>query len=203
MAAINFNPMTTLTGSNSFQLQSTGYIQGAFMDDPVARMWVLPGLVANSVTQPVWGGIPITENVPSLSAEGNNLEQAAGNIVIPTTIEEITGFTFFNRAHNMIITPGNPVPQATANMNIAYARLGSNLRVPVKIDPTLASTLEGGAVNTQVAWDFTNNQLSAYSSGTALPVKVLSILDNSKVVNYDSGTGALSWDYTYAALIQI
>lgn len=199
--AINFNPMTTLTGENSFQLQSQGYIQGAFMDDPVARMWLLPGIVANSVTQPVWGGIPIVESVPSLSS--SKLQSAASELTIPTTIAEITGWTVFNRAHNMLITPGNPVPQATANMTVAYFRTGSNIRIPVKISSALATAVEGGSVTQQVAWDFTNNELTTYSTGTALPVKVLKVNDNSKVVNYDSGTGALSWSYGYGALIQI
>ncbi len=199
--AINFNPSATLTGINTFQTESQGYIQGAFMDDPVARMWVLQGLVASTVTQPVWGGIPITESIASLAS--STLQTAANPLTIPSTIAGITGFTVFNRAHNMLITPGNPVPQATSGMSVGYARLGSNLRIPVSCTSTLATALENGAINQQVAWDFVNNQLLAYTSGIALPVKVLHVNANSKVVTYNSTTGALSWTYGYAALIQI
>ena len=60
-----------------------------------------------------------------------------------------------------------------------------------------------GAVNQQVTWDFTNNRLGTFASGdTALNVKVLNVSANSKIVNYDSTTGAVSWSYGYAALIQ-
>ena len=201
MSTVNFDPMKTLSGSNSFQLESQGYIQGAIMDDPVARMWLLPGVVASTVTQPVWGGIPITENVASLAS--SVLQTAANPLVIPTTVAEITGFTVFNRAHNMLITPGNPVPQSTVGMSVAYFRLGSNMRVPVQIDAATATALENGAINQQLTWDFTTNTLIPYASGTALPVKVLHLNANSKIVNYDSGTGALTWTYGYCALIQL
>ncbi len=200
--AVNFNPMLTLTGSNDFQLQSGGYIQGAFMDDPVSRMWLLAGNVASTVTQPVWGGLPITELVPSLAA--SQFQTAAPNVSLPTTVAAITGFTVFNRAHSMLITPGNPVPVAVANMSVAFLRLGSNIRIPVQISETLANALEDGAVNQQVTWDFTNNRLGTFATGdTALNVKVLNVSANSKIVNYDSTTGAVSWSYGYAALIQI
>ncbi len=203
MSTINFDPMQTLTGQNSFQVESQGYIQGAFMDDPVGRMWVLTGLVDSSVTQPIWGGLAIEELVPALDAHTNGT--IASPITIPTTASSVTGFTFFNRAHNMVITPGNDVPLAQAKMNVAYARLGSNLRVPVKISSGLQSALEGGSITQQVSWDFTNNELTAYVSGTntVLPVKVLKVNSNSKIVNYNSSTGAVTWAYGYAALIQL
>ncbi len=200
--AITFNPSATLTGNNSFQTQSQGYIQGAFLDDPVSRMWVLQGSIAAGTTQPVWGGIPITESIASLAA--STLQTAANTLSIPTTVAAITGFTLFNRAHNMLITPGGPVPQASVGMTVAYARFGTNLRIPVQCSQALATALENGAINQTVTWDFTNNRLGTFASGdTALPVKVLHVDSNSKVVIYDSTTGALSWAYGYAALIQI
>lgn len=201
MTSVNFNPMLTLTGQNSFQLQSTGLIQGAYRDDPVSRMWLVPGTVDSTVTQPVWGGIPITELTPSVAE--TEFQTSANLVTIPTTIAGITGFTVFNRANSMIITPGNNVPIATAGMSVAMFRLGSNIRIPVQCSSTLATALAGGAINQSVAWDFTTNQLEAYSSGTALPVKVVQVSANSKVVNYDSTTGAVTWAYGYAALIQI
>lgn len=202
-ASVAFNPMMTLSGANSFQLQSQGYIQGAFMDDPVARMWVLPGSVATSVTTPIWGGMAIQENVPTL--DPYTMGTIASPISIPAAANNVTGFTLFNRAHNMMITPGNPVPAAYAGMSVAYGRLGSNLRIPVKIDPTLVTTLENGSIAQNVSWDFTNCQLTAYVNGTnqILPVKILKVANNCKIINYNSSTSTLSWAYGLAALVQI
>ncbi len=201
---INFNPMATLSGSvNSFQLESQGYIQGAFMDDPVARMWVLPGKVSTSNSYPLWGGLPIQENVPDVGTHTSGTRES--EIVIPTAANLATGWTFFNRAHNMIISPGNPVPLSGPGMSIAYARNGSNLRIPVPIDSSLVSSLEGQSIDTKVSWDFTTQQLVAYTSGTnePLPVKILKIAENSKIVSFDSTNNSVSWAYGYAALIQI
>lgn len=202
-ASVSFDPMLTLSGGNSFQLQSQGYIQGAFMDDPVSRMWVLPGTVADSVTTPIWGGMAILESVPTL--DPYTMGTIASPISIPSAANLVTGFTLFNRAHNMMITPGNPVPASYANMSVAYGRLGSNLRIPVKVDPALVTSLEGGSVIQNVSWDFTNCQLTAYVNGTnqILPVKILKVSSNSKIINYNSSTATLSWTYGLAALIQI
>jgi len=203
MSIINFDPMQTLTGNNSFQTQSQGYIQGTFMDDPVSRMWLLTGQVPTGATQPYWGGIPIIENVPAIDLHTNGTLNA--QLAIPTTADTVTGFTVFNRAHNMVITPGNNVPLAAGGMNIAYFRLGSNIRIPVSVSTALATALSGGSVTQNVSWDFTNNQLTTYVSGTntLLPVKVLNVSENSKIVNYDSSTQAVTWAYGYAALIQL
>ena len=201
---INFNPMVTLSGSsNSFELESQGYIQGAFMDDPVARMWVLPGMVASSNTYPLWGGIPIQENIPDLGVHTSGTRES--QIIVPSTATNVTGWTFFNRGHSMIIAPGQPVPLAGVGMSIAYARNGSNLRIPVPINSSLVSTLEGSSITTQVSWDFTTQELVAYVSGTnePLPIKVLKVAENSKIVSFNSTTNAVSWTYGYAALIQI
>ena len=203
-ANLTFNPMQTISGSaNSFQLESQGYIQGAFMDDPVGRMWVLPGKVSSSNTQPLWGGLPIQENVPSLGTHTSGTRE--GEILYPTSAADVTGWTFFNRAHNMVITPGNPVPQAGAGMSIAYARNGSNIRVPVPASESLVEALEGNSIAQQVSWDFSTNQLTTHTSGTndPLPVKVIDVAGNSKIVNYDSTTNTLTWAYGYVALIQI
>lgn len=201
---INFNPMATLSGSsNSFQLESQGYIQGAFMDDPVARMWVLPGKVSTSNAYPLWGGIPIQENVPTVGTHTSGTRES--DIIVPAAANDVTGWTFFNRAHNMIIAPGQPVPLSGLGMSVAYARNGSNLRIPVPIDSSLISSLEDQSIDTQVSWDFTKQMLVAYASSTnePLPVKILKIADNSKIVSFDSTTNAVSWTYGYAALIQI
>ncbi len=201
---INFNPMATLSGSaNSFQLESQGYMQGAFMDDPVARMWVLPGKVSTSNAYPLWGGIPIQENVPTVGTHTSGTRES--DILVPSAANDVTGWTFFNRAHNMIIAPGQPVPLSGPGMSVAYARNGSNLRIPVPIDSSLVASLEDQSITTQVSWDFTTQMLVAYASGTnePLPIKILKIAENSKIVSFDSTNNSVSWTYGYAALIQI
>ncbi|NDU92425.1 MAG: hypothetical protein G3I10_07425 [Ferrovum sp.] len=194
--ALSFNPMQTTQPASSFLLQSDGYVQGAFFDDPSARLWLATGYIAYAVTQPIWGAMAITELVPTSNQLGNELELA-------TTVANTTAFTVFNQASNMIITPGNTVQQADAGMTVSYFRLGSNARIAVQCDPTLAGTLDGGATNQEVLWDFTNQKLITYTSGTALPVKVLSVNTNSKIVSYNSGTGALTWTTGACAIIQI
>lgn len=196
---ISFNPMQTSAPQDSFLLQTEGYVQGAFMDDPSANMWLLSGLLDSAITQPVWGGMAITEkvNAPNSNQMGNTLDIAANNA-------GVTGFTVFNRGNNMIITPGNNVQQAGAGMTMMYFRTGSNARIVVQCDSTLAGNLDTGAVNQQVSWDFTNQKLITYSSGVgALACKVLAVNTNSKIVSYNSGTGALTWTTGAAALIQI
>lgn len=200
MANVSFDPSLTLNGQNTFQKETQGWIQGAYMDDPTARMWLLSGIVDSTVTQPVWGGMAITENVASLTTDNRQ----GSPLVIAADNAGITGFTTFNQAHNMIIVPGNKVPISVAGQNIAYFRLGSNIRLPVQVDPTLVASLEGNPITQQVSWDFTNQKLIAYSSGAgALNVKVIAVNENSKYVTYNSSTGNVSWSYGPAALIQL
>jgi hypothetical protein len=104
----------------------------------------------------------------------------------------------------MILTPGNTVPLASAGMTVQFIEPGSLLRLAVQCSSTLADALSGGQQNQQVAWDFTNNCLTTYVSGTALPVLVEMVNLTSKVVTYNSTTGAVTWnDAGPAAVIRI
>lgn len=197
--SISFNPMVTSSPTGTFRTDTEGYVQGAVMDDPSSNMWLASAIIAASVTGPVWGGMAVTENVaaPNQNGLGNSLVIAANNA-------GVTGFTVINRSYNAILTPGNNVPQLSAGMTAMFYRLGSNARIAVQCDTTLAGNLDTGAINQQVSWDFTNQKLVAYSSGAgALACKVLSVNTNSKIVSYNSGTGALTWTQGAAAIIQI
>lgn len=195
MANIAFNPQLTTSPANPFQIDSTGYVQGSYFDDPTTRMWLLTGMVASTVTGPVYGGMTITENVnaPNTNAGGNSL-------ILATDYADLTAFTVFNQASNMIITPGNSAQLATAGMSISYFRLGSNARIAVQCNATLANALDAGATNQQVSWDFVNQELIAFST-TALPVKVLSVNTNSKIIVNTSGV--LTYSTGPVAIIQI
>ncbi|MEI1276566.1 MULTISPECIES: hypothetical protein [Pseudomonadota] len=197
--SISFNPMVTSSPTGTFRTDTEGYVQGAVMDDPSSNMWLASAIIAASVTQPIWGGMAVTENVapPNQNGLGNSLVIAANNA-------GVTGFTVINRSYNAILTPGNNVPQLSAGMTAMFYRTGSNARIAVQCDATLAANLDTGAINQQVSWDFTNQKLVTYSSGAgALACKVLSVNTNSKIVSYNSGTGALTWTQGAAAIIQI
>ncbi|MBH9661011.1 hypothetical protein [Burkholderia multivorans] len=197
--SISFNPMVTSSPTGTFRTDTEGYVQGAVMDDPSSNMWLASAIIAASVAQPIWGGMAVTENVavPNQNGLGNSLVIAADNA-------GVTGFTVINRSYNAILTPGNNVPQLSAGMTAMFYRLGSNARIAVQCDPTLANNLNPGAINQQVSWDFVNQKLVTYSSGAgALACKVLSVNTNSKIVSYNSGTGALTWTQGPAAIIQI
>ena len=191
MANITFNPQLTSSPASTFLSNTQGYIQGAFLDDPSARMWLCAGQIASTVTQPVWGAVP----APGSETLGNAL-------TLSTALASLTAFTVFNQAPNGIITPGNTVQQYDAGMSISYFRLGSNARIAVQCDSTLAAALDSGATNQAVDWDYTNQKLIA-SGGTTIPVKVLSVNTNSQIVDYNSGTGALTWVSGAVAIIQI
>lgn len=198
MSTISFNPQLTTSPANSFLATTLGYIQGTFLDDPSTYPKIKSGLIASTVTSPIWGGMAITENVPAPGSE-----TYGENLVLATDVATTTGFTVFNQAYNGVITPGNSVPQSSAGMTTNYFGLGSDARIAVQCDSTLAAALDSGAVNQQVLWDYTNQKLIAYTSGTALPVRVLSVNTNSVIVNYNSGTGALTYTTGAVAVIQL
>jgi hypothetical protein len=200
--AISFNPQLTTSPSNTFLQSTQGYVQGTTFDDTSSRMWLTSGVVASTVTQPVWGGMAITEEVATVdkNALGNSLvlASAAGNV---------TGFTVFDQSHNMIIVPGNTVQQSVAGMTINYYRFGSNIRIAVGVLASLVATLDAGAINQTLYWDPALQQLTAQATAGAfaLPAttKILSLNSTSKTINYNAGTGALTWTTGTAAMIQI
>ncbi len=195
MPTISFNPQLTTSPANPFLVETEGYVQGAYFDDPTTRQWLTTGMIASSVTGPVYGGMALTENVnaPNSNQGGNSLILAAGYTAL-------TAFSVFNQASNMIIVPGNSAQLATAGMSISYFRLGSNARIAVQCNATLANALDAGATNQQVSWDFVNQILIPFAT-TALPVKVLSVNTNSKIV-VNTG-GVLTYSTGAVAIIQI
>jgi hypothetical protein len=195
--AITFNPALTTSPQNSFLLQTGGFVQGAFVDDPSSRMY-LAGGVLGAVTQPIWPGMAISESVPQVNANAGG-----GSVLLATAEANLTGFNVGNQNYNAIITPGNTVQQLSPGQTVMFFRLGSGARIQVQCSSALVTAAEGGLINQQLAWDFTNQQLIPYVSGTALPVKLLELNSNSKVVSYNSGTGVVSWVAGSAAIIQI
>lgn len=199
---INFNPALTSAPQNTFLQSTGGYVVGTYFDDPSTKNWLASGVIGSGVTQPVWGGMAITEEVALVNAN------ALGNALVPaTSAGNFTGFTVFNQANNMIIVPGNSVQQAVAGMTTNFFRVGSHARIAVAVLSSLVASLEGGAVNQPLFWDPALQQLTVTgtSGSFALPAttKILSFNSNSKIVSYNSSTGALTWATGNAAMIQI
>lgn len=187
-AQVAFNPVLTTNAAGSFNVQSTGYMQGIQLDDPAARFALAGGVLANDETIPMWGGVGIYELVAGNAAAGylgspSGPNSAAGGLVGRATAltgsKALTGFSVFNQAHGMINTPQSPVPLAGSNMQVNFLRLGSGARIAVACDEALASMSGTDIINTAVAWDFVNQLLipqvtsinvssGTYTSGTGL-----------------------------------
>lgn len=206
---ISFDPMQVNNFGGTFTIQSGGYIQGYALDSPA----VLPdklsvGILASTETVPMWGGIPLTIFIPNQPSTPNlpSLARATANALAGGG--SIGGFSVFNQASSMIQTPGSPVPLAGPGGSVNFFRLGSGARITVKISGALVTALAAGGVlqNVQTQWDFTNSQLTTFSSGTALPIDIerWDALGNSETVSYNSGTGAATWaSATFTAVIII
>lgn len=199
---ISFNPQATTSPSNNFLAQTEGYVQGTTFDDYSSRAWLASATIASSVTQPVWGGMVVTEEIATV-----NNNQLGNSLVLASAAGNVTGITVFDQSQNMIIVPGNSVQTALAGMTINYYRFGTNARIAVPVLSSLVASLEGGAINQALYWDPALFQLTA--SGTsgafALPstTKIISFNSNSKIVSYNSGTGAVTWTTGNAAIISI
>lgn len=159
--SISLQPMLTTTGSGTFFVQSEGLIQGTAFDDPAVRYALSTGSLAATETLPMWGGVAITENISTLTPP-----TLGPSIVRASAVANITGFSTYNQATSWIVTPQSNAPSASAAMTIPFFRLGSGARLAVAADPSLAS-LEGGAINAQVSWDFNNQRLQPFNAATA------------------------------------
>jgi hypothetical protein len=198
-AQVSFNPLLTTNALGSFSVKSEGYVQGTALDDPAIRNSLAGGVVANSETYPMWGGIAISEDIPTATTG-----TLGGLISRATALANITGFTVFNQAHAGLTSPQSPVPLYPSGASINFFRLGSGARIALQILAALVS-LEGGLITQQVSWDYANEQITTLDGDGALPIKILDInAGNSKTVAFNTGTGFATWTpngYTAIALI--
>jgi hypothetical protein len=201
---ISFNPYTTTSPVNSFINPTQGYVSGLALDDPSARMWLMGGQLASSETVVMWGGVPISEEINNTGASSEGL----GPLVKRATSQaNTTGWSVFNQAASMVITPGNTVPVAAIGNYVSFFRNGTNIRICVNCDPALIAALTSGELinGATLYWDVTNYRITLTTSGNfALPttVKLLSTNTNSKTVNYASAS-SITWTTGDAALILI
>lgn len=159
-----FYPYATTNAQGSFSVQSAGYVQGVYMDDPAVRYALAIGTLSSSATGPIWGGCAVSESVaPSLGYDRTQ----GGTLVAATSQSNLTGFSVFNNAYAWPGSPQSPVPTAgAAGMTIPFFRMGSGARIAVAMDPSLVS-LNGGLITQQVSWDFNDQVLQPYDASTA------------------------------------
>ena len=180
VANISFNPLLTTNAAGSFNVDTAGYIQGTALNDPAVRNELAGGVLAASETIPMWGGVGIYEFIPSpgtnyVGHPGGPPTALGGNVgraLALTGAHALTGFSVFDQNFAANTTPQSPVPLIGSGGLVNFYRLGSNARIAVACDPLLAAQLDGGIINPQVSWDFTNQMLIPYlgtltiSSGT-------------------------------------
>lgn len=163
-AAIAFSPYVTTVAAGSFNVATTGMIQGTILDHPTELFKIAGGLVSQTETIPMYGGLAITEQIPNLAA-GNPVDELGGNIIRATGSTTVTGFTVFNQLHSAIQTPQSPVPSVPSGSSINFVRLGSGVRLAVAADPALAAD-EGLTIATNVSWDVNAQVLQLYDAAT-------------------------------------
>ncbi len=168
VATVSFNPVLTSTAGGSFNIDSSGYIQGQAMDDPAYRYWLAGGILATTETLPMWGGVAISELVPSsagTTALGGQIGRAT--TLTAQAAGQLTGFSVFDQNHSAINSPQSPVPLVGSGMSVNFYRMGSQARIAVACDPSLIS-LQTGLITQQVSWDFNSQRLQPYlaSGGT-------------------------------------
>jgi hypothetical protein len=174
--SVIINPWVTTTGAGSFGISSDGHIQGCLYDDPAERQKLAGGVLDASEILPMWGGVAISEAVPGAAFGGGvslgepslgGMIKRATSLIAPTTGQAndgaITGFSSFNQAHSMVMTPQSPVPLVGVGGSVHHVRLGSNARLAVAMDPALVS-IDGYEISSLVSWDFGAQRLTTYSA---------------------------------------
>jgi len=192
MSNIAINPMLTTNALGLFNVNSAGFTQGDALDDPAVKFQLAGGFIAPTETLPMWGGLPISENVPlSTSVPSSGVLQ--GSIKRATATDEVTGICVFNQAFQGITTPQSTAPQFSSGMTVNFYRLGSNARIPMRCDPALIS-IDGELITSDVTYDFTNDWLTAGTLVNKLNVRVLKVsTTGNKTVSYDPVTGFANW----------
>lgn len=186
MGTISFNPQLTTGFTGGFVLDTAGYIQGTFLDDPANRYSLEGGFVGSGQSTPLWGGLAVSLAVPGLGAD-----PLGPGIISATSLSSINAWTLFNQAAAGIITPSSNVPLYSSGMSINFARPGSNLRIVLPINSADVNALIGAEPNVALYWDPTNLRLDTSSSSNygPLPVQLEFLSTSSETVSYSAGIG--------------
>lgn len=203
-AQISIQPMVTTNANGLFNINSTGYTQGDALDDPAVKFALAGGVLSAAATLPLWGGVPIVEDIPTAQSgyySGDTqpgTDTLGGTVLIATASTAApTGISVYNQAFNGITTPQSTAPLYSPGMSVNFYRFGSGARIPLPCDSTITA-LAGSSITETVYWDTTNYRLTTTSSSNfAVPVKILRISTaNNKIVSYNSATGNANWSNT-------
>jgi hypothetical protein len=196
---ISLNPYVQTNAAGSFVIESDGLIIGTAYPDPATRYALAHGWLATTETLPMWGGVAISESIPSHAVSTNPRDELGSVIARSTALANITGFSVYDQDYAMVNTPQSPVPLADLGGHVNFFRVGCGQRVALEIDPTLVS-LEGGLITQAVTWDFTNQKIIAGAG--PFPGKILMIkVGNSMAAVRNATTGFVSWNRGAAAAV--
>ena len=197
-----------------FNVSADGLRQGTAYPDPSTRYRLRAGLLAQTETIPMWGGVGVYAFVPGSASGGvANPNSALGTIVGRATAltgaTSLQGFSVFDEAYAMVTTPFSTVPLIGSGGQVNWYPLGSLARIAVACDPSLID-LRGATITPQVSWDFTNQLLVPYlgtqtiSSGTYNSTTGVISLVMSTAAPFDAGDSvtlsALSGTGAYTSL---
>ncbi len=196
---ISVDPYAMTNSQDSFLLQTDGFVQGVFLDDPALRYELEGGLVGSGQTIPLWGGLPISLAVVAPTQGGAS--SGLGQIITAATAEgNIDGWCVFNQASAGVISPSSNVPLYPKNTSANFIRAGCGLSLVLPVNPAAVNTIAGGASNQAIYWDYTNNRVDVSGTG-ALGLQIVALNTNSKTVSYDSGTGFANWVNTGSVIV--
>jgi hypothetical protein len=208
---ISINPVLTTNAADTFSVSLDGFMQGMAMDDPAVRYQLTGGQLAPTETQPMFGGVPIYEQIPPLA---NPMDRSLQNLVgrataaspfpptpgtppAPATMM-MTGISVFNQNHAMINYVTSPVPQADVGMLVNFYRFGSRARIPMNMDPAMQAAGSIIYPASLFYWNIANQWVTLTAAGgIALPPTVKMIdynVGNSMVVVYNATTGFATWN---------
>lgn len=206
--SVSINPAQQTTFAGTFFVSSDGFVQGDAQDDPNNRYNLRKGIVSTSVSQPMWGGLAISELLASgtggvgATAPAGDLQSilAVGANLTAGTAGCVTGFTVLNQATAMFQSAQSRVPMAPAGGAINFYRLGCGARIPLQALGTAAQAwLSAGYVDPQtIYWD-TNNLWLTNTTGSGIigPFTTLTLdainVANSQVVSYNGTTNFANW----------
>ncbi len=184
-------PYATSNVQDSFLLQTDGFVQGTFLDNPAFRYTLEGGIVSASQATPLWGGLPITLDVPAPGSGGSS--SGLGSTILGATAEtNIDGWLMLNQASAGVITASSNSPLYPSSTSANYVRSGSGLWIVLPVNPAAVNTIAGGGANQAIYWNFTSNYVDTTGTG-ALGVQIIALNTNSKTITYNSGTGAANW----------
>ncbi|CAB4132085.1 hypothetical protein UFOVP136_34 [uncultured Caudovirales phage] len=211
--ALTLDPMATNAAGDLARIQSDGLFQGQVLVNPYTNAGLDAGIIASTETYPLYAGLPVSLGIDTLDAKRGNVVRKS---VVGGVAAGIQGFTVSQNAGVMgFQTPTSPVPLFPQGSSINFYPLGSKARIVVQIDNTLAATFDGTIlINTPVRWDFTNDKLVAWVSGTdAANLQItgiriiqvaLATTSQNRAIAYNTGTGLATWDTTKSlAVIEI